>query len=478
MARIPITVRVADEERWFPPGYQFAVTNVRRPSRRERAVVGIVSWIVACILHVVAFYAIGWYIEYRFYTDVEIGIDWGDEPLTGFGMMDVYDDSGSDAGYEPPPAVEPEVDPFVEEKPAETKPDLDPDSIVIPEPDPDPAVVVDAAPTEPAKPDYDLRKHPEKLKAVRRDVESMPDLHVLAPGNAKLIVLIRNDRLVGSRFENSVRRLFRSFPDYRFALGASEIDPVRDIDAMLIATSNPEYYADTFLVVAHHIPEDNLKRYVSNSFPTKIDWQEHNGRPIAVPDSNDGKYNPRSGIYRRSIYLPDDHTVLFLRPEVLPTLDVAHVDAVVQERDDQMDGGQPSAVQTFLQSLAGVSSFDSESMPSLFLMVQGIERLNLGSRFPKFDPPYAVSGSLSTADNPHLNLVAIYPTEGQAEQLVSVWPEIVDAASSISIPGVAGLAQALSVANDGNRVFITGDLNGTMISLILMFASRHLESNG
>lgn len=462
-------------ERYFPPDFVYIPTITQKLSKRERFSIVCGSWIVAILCHLFLFWVVGSGID-AYYAKFDVQMAWSEEPLTGFGMMDssYFDDLGEEID-EPPPEVEPTVDPFVEDEVADTRPTFDPNSIVIPDPEPSETDVATDEPAKPQKP-YDLSQQPEKLQAVRRDIESMPDLHVLAPGNAKLIVLIRNDRVIGSRFENSIRRLYRAFPDYRFALGHSDIDPIRDIQAMLIATANPQLYAETFLVVSHQIPEEKLKSSISSSFPTRLTWSTHRDRPLATPDNTDGKYNPRSGIYKRSLYLTDSHTVLFLRPEVLPTLDVAHVDAVVHTRDEDLEQN-PEQIPTFLESLGGLSLRDSDSMPTLFLMAQGIEGIQLGANSPDFEVPYAISGSMSTADRPHLNLVARFKTAEAARVFVEKWPELVQAVSSLKVPGVAGLVGALAVADEGESVFITGDLNGAMITLILMFAANHLESN-
>ncbi len=466
----------SDEIRKFPPGFVYHPASEPPVSRRECITVKIFSWIIAILLHCGFFYVAGLIVEYAS-ADVEITMNWSEEPLTGFGMMDIYEEE--EAVDVPPTQVDADEDPFEEEPDEVIEPSLDPDSIVIPEPEPEPDP--NAEPDPEAKPDesvpaYDLTRDKKRLEAVRSDVGSMPNLHVLAPGNARLIVLIRNDRVKGCRFENSIRRLFKAFPDYRFTLGASDIDPVNDIDAMLIATANPNLYAETFLVVAHRIPGDKLREYIGASFPTSLKWEEHNHRPLAVPDNTDGKYHPKSGIYKRAVYLSDEHTVLFLKPEVLPTLEVAHVDAIVKARDDELENNDEKA-ETFLQSLGAISTSDSVSMPTLFMMVQGIESINLGSGFPAFETPKAVMASLSTADRPHLNMEATFGDEKSAKAFVDVWPDILSAAGGLGIPGLGALLGGLALAPEKEKVLITGDLNGTMIGLILMFAAQHLEKN-
>ena len=462
-----------EEIRVFPPNFVYKPIVQPATTRRERFFVFWGSCLFAIVFHIFIFYATGFLIDW-YYASVDIQMAWSDAPLTGFGMMEEIEDLSAMDEVEPPPETEVEDNPFEETKEAENEPEptpeLDPNSIVIPEPEaPEEDEVAEDVPV------YDLKRNKKRLEAVRRDIRSLPNLHVMAPGNARLIVLIRNDRVAGSPFENSVRKLFKAFPDYKMTLGASQIDPVRDLNAMLIATANPMYLAETFLVVSHNLNPTDLKKYVSESFPVKIDWTTHNGHPIGIPDSNDGKYNPLSGYYRRSVYLPDDHTVLFLRPEVLPTLDVAHVDAIVNTRDDASPKDKEH-LPTLLESLGGISLSDSDSMPTLFLMVQGIEQISLGRSFPQFEAPMAMVGSLSTAKQPHLNLSATFSSATAARDFVDKWPKILNAAGGLGIPMLGSLLGGLALTDEDNTVLISGDLNGTAIGLILMFAANTLDS--
>ena len=45
------------------------------------------------------------------------------------------------------------------------------------------------------------------------------------------------------------------------------------------------------------------------------------------------------------------------------------------------------------------------------------------------------------------------------------------------MPGTSVLLNALSLTDEGESVIATGDLNGAMISLVLMFAANYLERN-
>lgn len=462
------------------PSHDYVAHITLQPTKRERLRVWIIVWMISILFHVALFTTVSMIIDWRL-ASYELKIAWSDEPLTGFGMMALYEDGDAALPEDALDALEDlseDENPFEEPEAATPQPDLQADMIAPPpEPEPEePQSPEDTPSSEPKKerPSHDLSRDQAKLAAVRKDMAGMPDLHVLAPGNAKLIVLIRNDRVQGSRFEPAIRRLFKSFPDYRFTLGTSDIDPITDVDAMLIATANPALYAETFLVVSHKIPPQVLKKAIDDSFPTDIRWEEYDKRPLATPDPSDGRFNPRSGIYKRAIFLPDDRTVLFLKPEVLPTLNLPHLDAIVSQRDSET--ASPEEAQTFLQSLGAITGSDSPAMPTLFFALQGIEGLTLGPGFPNFPPPVFIQASLSTSANPHLNLAATFRTPEEATQFNDLWPTIIKSAASLGIPGLGGLLGGLALTAEGQQVLISGDLSGNMISLILMFAASHLQN--
>ena len=110
-------------------------------------------------------------------------------------------------------------------------------------------------------------------------------------------------------------------------------------------------------------------------------------------------------------------------------------------------------------------------------MVQGIEGIYLGRGFPEFTPPSFIMASMSTADQPHVNLEATFKSEKDAKDFVALWPDIVSAASGMGIPGVGAILNALALTPEKNTILVSGDLNGAMISLVLMFAVNYLERN-
>ncbi len=432
--------------------------------------------LASMVLHILFAFGVGWYIDSRT-LNVDLAIDWSDEALTGFGMgifapapQAIHDE------FEQDDEVEAE-DPFARAKPAPKLANALKNVVPPPAPkpvEPKPAEVATAveASSEEDESDvgYSLSQDAEGLARVKGDMGSMPALKSIAPGNAKLIVLIRTERLKGTRFEASVRSLLKAFPDYQVTLGLSDIDPIDNIDAFLMATNNPELYANTFLAVSHRIKPAQLRAAIDASFPTPLRWEQHKGKPLAVPDESLGPYAAGSGIYQRSLYLPSENLVLFLRPEVIDSLG----NAVLQpsSQDDAVD--DEVKTRTFLDELETLGELDSESQPVMLLRVQDIVQLSFGARFPKFVPPSAIEATVSGEDNPSVNMLMNFGSSAEAENFNELWPDIVAAAGAMRIPGLVGILSSMNLAQEDERIYVSGKINGTTLGLILLFATRSL----
>jgi hypothetical protein len=75
------------------------------------------------------------------------------------------------------------------------------------------------------------------------DVEDLP---TLAPASARLVVLLRTDRLRDTPMIDAARAALLLLPDGQLAQ-ASGLDPLIDFDALLVATANPLDVTQTFL---------------------------------------------------------------------------------------------------------------------------------------------------------------------------------------------------------------------------------------
>jgi hypothetical protein len=65
------------------------------------------------------------------------------------------------------------------------------------------------------------------------------DLAPMVPRGAVVTLLLRSDRIRSNPNAGSVRRLLGSIPDWEQMLGGSNLDPIDDLDLMLLAAGNP-----------------------------------------------------------------------------------------------------------------------------------------------------------------------------------------------------------------------------------------------
>lgn len=146
-------------------------------SLRERIVVKCVAIVVALVVHFFAFYAVGLYID-AMRASFDVDIAWSTEPLTGFGMMQDWDEDGE--GLPETPAVDANDDPFDEDlTPIADEPSFDTDSIEVDEPEREEEVD--------ERPEYDLtrdKKNSKRRVGIWRACQSSRDWHRAMPNSS------------------------------------------------------------------------------------------------------------------------------------------------------------------------------------------------------------------------------------------------------------------------------------------------------
>ncbi len=216
---------------------------------------------------------------------------------------------------EPPPEEEPTPEPAEEPppepeppKPREKKPTSETTTVTEAKPVPK----SEAKPPEPKKPTTPREIYSEgALPGLdRAGPNGLPAMEKYGPGNAVLTALVRLDRIRGTEFEGPTRRLIEAVPDYRILLEGTEVDPVRHLDSMFMASADPVYLDETFLAVRHDLGRDGLKARLDRRFEQQIPWTSHQGYPVRrlVPD--DSKFpDPRQ------VMLAGTDLALVVRPE-------------------------------------------------------------------------------------------------------------------------------------------------------------------
>lgn len=122
-----------------------------------------------------------------------------------------------------------------------------------------------AAPKPPGK-GRPARHTARRKRSRRRQYRAKAvSLAAFAPGDAALLLLLRNDRIRGGPYEEDVKRLLGVFYDFKTLLWDNGIDAIQDLDALLIATPNPYRVTRTFLAVRYSGSVEHFKAALSKS---------------------------------------------------------------------------------------------------------------------------------------------------------------------------------------------------------------------
>lgn len=139
------------------------------------------------------------------------------------------------------------------------------------------------------------------------------DLNMWGPEGARLVVVVRNDRLRRSPHAKSVRDVLDSFPDWRTLVGGADIDPLQEVDTTVIASADPRYINQTFLAAMHHMPAEQIVGLISQGDHGGVTWREEKGRLV-------GDFEPRSGHDPRKFFIPTDGVFVLSRPNFMDDL--------------------------------------------------------------------------------------------------------------------------------------------------------------
>lgn len=191
------------------------------------------------------------------------------------------------------------------------------------------AAQADASPTNPTDPDSDTDADGKGEANAGPNLDLPPgqrypagtinpiatDLGMWGPEGARVVVVTRNDRLRSSPHVESVRTLLQSFPDWRTLAGGASLDPINDIDTLIVASADPRYINQTFLAAVHHVPAERVIDTLSSGHHGGVRWEEEKGRLIGRPQRRAG-----DGADPRVFFVPSEQIFVFTRPEFMDGL--------------------------------------------------------------------------------------------------------------------------------------------------------------
>lgn len=250
--------------------------------------------------------------------------------------------------------------------------------------------------------------------APRSELSAAASLRQLAPGDARIAVLVRIDRLRRSPHRAAVEGLLGALPDYHL-LDGTGLSPIADLDALFIATANPFDVGATFLAARHA---------ADGRVPTALA-----SRPLGARDP-------------RRFSQPTPTLTVLARPDVTPPHASTHA----------------SAPDRWAEALARFDEVaDAAGHPTLLVEVQPFDAFfRLGDGLPT---PRALTLAATADASPRVRLRAVYADEDAARRLVEAWPAIQARwRASTGLFGLGGLLDGLSVVRDGAAVELAGTL--------------------
>lgn len=344
------------------------------------------------------------------------------------------------------------------------------------------ALIVDAgvpeAEPEPPRPREQAKRHEKKapsedaLAAADRDQDSGLDA-VAAPSTegpsrlppgAQLALRIDMKRVRESPLGPDVTQFLNGVPDWQLILAGSGIDPVSDLDRLLVAT--PNLQRSKLVLAGKHRRNEAFSRKsvtrLARSRGRTVRWQQRDGVPTAPWYNRDST--------PRTIGLLSTHHFSITRRE-----DLKRVLALAKARELRDAEREGLVVARGPDALLSMGPGEA-----LSLEVEGVHRFVVGS--VKHVPErLRVAVSESGSDQATVRALATYASAEEAKEAAAYWNKVATFYSKQLILSLAGFGKTIrrmEVEPDEERVRVTFKLNADQIRFILSYAEGRLRGSG
>ena len=334
---------------------------------------------------------------------------------------------------------------------------------------------------EPPPPEDTAAVKPKKKKKKRRKkrVKLPPDagppgpqepfstdelaLGSLAAGDAALMLLLRMDRLRKTPYEAAARRVLEVFYDHKTLLWSSGLDPIRDLDAILIATPNPYRVTRTLLAVRHSHPDRFMRKALSRSTryeKKRMRWyRQEKGYKGVIPSPPRLPHDPRVVVTRPGL-------AMLVNPALLPRLD---------ERPAPPPKGGPDAgvappPTTWAERLAGMQSTGGGGAKGPAMLLQGINLPRLIRLPPGMPVPLALRVSVEAVEPCRPEGLLTFASEDDARRFMESLPKTMGRARRsilLRLLGVVDLLDAIKLKREGALVRANAELTGGQLRQVM-----------
>lgn len=327
------------------------------------------------------------------------------------------------------------------------------------------------------------------------------DLGMWGPEGARLVVVLRNDRLRSSPHAETATSVLSSFPDWRRLVGGAEMNPLEDLDTVVIASSDPRYINRTFLVATHHMPAERVVATLSSGDHESITWEEDRGRLIGRP-------KPKDTIDPRVFFVPTEKVFAFTRPEYMDALRgdmprVRNLDGALETAravnqrgsevadariaqalvaDERVSALRPSDEpplrdQGWLSGLMKVGDYGGTGRQGPAIMVSTGTIAGMRIQGYRGVMPQGFHANVFAERDARITARAIFSDRAEAESFKNAWQGILDANRSALT--VTGLYRALSEAKlsvDHNETIIEFTVANATVRRLGVTVSQLMES--
>ncbi len=324
----------------------------------------------------------------------------------------------------------------------------------VPEPEPEPA----QQPQEEGSARNEPERRDERVAPAATEGPSR-----LPPG-AQLALRIDMRRVRESPLGPDVTQFLKAVPDWQLILEGSGIDPVSDLDRLLVAT--PNLQRSKLVLAGKHRRDEGFARAsvarLARSRGKSVRWQRSYGVPTA-------RWLNRDRTARTIALLDGQHFSISRRQDLQRVLALAKAREL---RDAKREG-----LVTARGPEALLSMGPSEA---LSLEVEGVHRFVLGN-VEHVPVRLRVAVSETGPNEATVHALATYASVEQAEAAAAYWQRVATFYSKQLILSLAGFGKTIrrmELEPDQERVRVTFKLNADQIRFILSYAEGRLRGSG
>ncbi len=281
------------------------------------------------------------------------------------------------------------------------------------------------------------------------------------PAGAQIAIRIDMARVRSSALNDDIRRLMAAIPDWQLLLDGSGIDPIDDLDRLLIAS--PNLQRSQMVLAGRHAHPDEGQQYVRDVVArfaaargVEATWTQRHGVPVAPWPNEDAT--------ERVVAIVGPRHFVIARPQDLPTIlaiALAREQAGEEEGEDEVERvSGPDA----LLSMGPEEAFSVEVEGARNFVRGRIQHIPERLRIAVSEEP----------DKAVLKGRARYEDEATAAAALTYWEGQRDRYSRALLVG--GYVRGLELAADGRHVTIEHRLSFGQARLLISFAQGAMQS--